>query len=323
LRSDPVVSMVQVSVAAVHASGNISMWGLGCQARHVMSPSSPVVSIATNSDTFAFLHASGAVSVYGHGTYGGVRPLSLASPSSPVMSIASSLRAFAALHMSGAVTVWGDVAAGGADAPLSVTSPEPGRLVVGIASNEMAFAALVMITECGAGSARSNAPTTLSMALEWGYNEADSCVACARGTIAPLADQLSCDSCPAGSHQPLTGQVACTICPTGTYQPLSGQSSCNSCAMGRFQPNNGSTHPGSCSYCNVGTYQPSAGSAECILCPADTFAGVGATRCTDCYVGFECTGGQLAPCANGTHSTGVGGCQTCDRGYRCPALLIK
>jgi len=85
-----------------------------------------------------------------------------------VVNIASSRDAFAAVHADGSVSVWGNAANGGADPPATVTSPPDGALVVGIASTQTAFAALVIDSiECQ-GVATATTPTSLADALSPG-----------------------------------------------------------------------------------------------------------------------------------------------------------
>lgn len=330
--------------AALHADGSVSAWGDTAYDMGAINlpasvlPSglvSPVVSIHATRGAFACIHADGSVSSWGANgvndqyDYGGSAPSELTtSPAAAIVGIAASSNdegeaggyaAFAALDADGRLTLWGDSKAGGAGAPTSVTTTMPGARVVSAAANGYAFVALVMLPPCAEGQVvvAGGEATNIAAAIDPSYSQRV-CADCETGKMQPLANQLSCIACPAGSHQQRTGATSCDVCPVGTYEAGQGAVSCTPCAAGRFQPLRGQSLAWSCILCDAGTFQSASGKSVCEACPRDTYSGVGAAECTECYPGFECTDGRLRSCHPGTYSNGVGGCLPCERGHRCP-----
>jgi hypothetical protein len=132
--------------AAVHEDGSVSAWGdsslVGSLPASVTSPTSPVVSIASNMKGFAALHADGSVSGFGDQNYylnNIDLPGSVTSPASPVISLHNTDYDFAAIHADGTVSNWGYSAS---VAPASASVATPASPCVAIATSYTKFVAL-------------------------------------------------------------------------------------------------------------------------------------------------------------------------------------
>lgn len=57
---------------------------------------------------------------------------------------------------------------------------------------------------------------------------------------------------------------------------------------------------------------------ECESCPINEFSIHGALACSDCPIGYHCTGDDTEQCVEGTYSNDGSSCKNCTQGYRCP-----
>jgi hypothetical protein len=217
--SPPVTKVVAnlASHAALHADGTVSAWGNteqhltgGTAPTSVSSPTSPVVDIVKTIWSFSSLHADGRVVSWGNGCCEG-SPYETSAPTSPVIAIGANDDAYAALHDDGSVVVWaghgyyntGEAALNNVNGriPTMVASPPDGHPVIGIASTQHSFAALVV------ESIRCDARTSINSVVS-GYlaNRTSKLInitsseACSP-LPSPYSEEASLSFGPAGEHK--------------------------------------------------------------------------------------------------------------------------
>lgn len=136
-----------------------------------------------------------------------------------------------------------------------------------------------------------------------------SCVPCNAGSFQPNSGATLCPQCAVGMFRATPGAIACTNCPAGTFSSALGATQCTPCSAGWFcqQPKTfprvGTSVPLQCA---PGKFSATPGQTSCTDCPAGRFAGLAATVCTPCSVGWansrtgrwvcdECEAGSFAP----------------------------
>ncbi|GMI51445.1 hypothetical protein TeGR_g4058, partial [Tetraparma gracilis] len=122
----------------------------------------------------------------------------------------------------------------------------------------------------------------------------------------------------------------CAVCGSGKYlsdaasDPAlhTSESSCKLCPAGSMNEHDDTfaeNHDKSvdCAPCTTGRYSDTDGSSSCPECTTGT-SGVGATSCSDCPAGYECSDSKVDPCPAGKYSNNDSNCKGCDVGHRCP-----
>lgn len=151
--------------------------------------------------------------------------------------------------------------------------------------------------------------------------DADTCVACAAGTVQDGTDDSRCVTCAAGSYEvqhtvcePCAahsnsppGATACT-CNAG-YEDRGG--TCTACDAGTYAPSQNST----CQPCAPSTWTASLASLSCAACPehsGSTVTGSTSVQSCVCAAGYAGEAGECTICAAGTfHAAGTTTCTSC------------
>lgn len=221
---------------------------------------------------------------------------------------------------------------------------------------------LPLCSTCSSGKYLSSIDASCQSCPEGRYTSnsleanANTCLKCAAGQIAPTSNMKGCQNCPVGTYQLFTGQTECTQCAAGLYQDLVGKTSCKSCPVGYisktneyceacpagqygsgsgaslkcvecpngyFQSLQGQT---SCTACVKGTFQDTTGSISCKECPAgkfgDTISQTSSTSCKDCVKGTFSSSSGLTSCntcefGKYQDTTGETSCKDCPGGSAC------
>ncbi|GMI07372.1 hypothetical protein TrLO_g7543 [Triparma laevis f. longispina] len=214
---------------------------------------------------------------------------------------------------------------------------------------------------CSAGKYRSSGPCFDCDAGNFSSVEGSiSCLSCSAGQYSGPGS-TGCSNCTVGKYltESTTGveTSACSICAAGTYSSSPASPLCTVCPAGKYiadKAEDPSLHDSisDCQMCSAGTKLEDDGdtaslhdSAEdcvqcgpnfysneeetqmtsCKQCPGDEVSPAGASKCSSCPAGYDCSGGETAPCDAGTYSNGdthnstpAVPCQPCEKGYSCP-----
>ncbi|GMH85604.1 hypothetical protein TrST_g3603 [Triparma strigata] len=149
-----------------------------------------------------------------------------------------------------------------------------------------------------------------------------------------------CSICAAGTYTSSSSSAVCTICPAGKYLADKARdallhdsiSDCQMCGTGTKLEDDGDTaglHDSAddCVQCGPGYYSNEEETlmTSCQECPDGQVSPAGASACSSCPAGYDCSEGETAACDAGTYSNGNtqashpdSPCRPCEKGYSCP-----
>ncbi|GMH76471.1 hypothetical protein TrST_g1986 [Triparma strigata] len=168
---------------------------------------------------------------------------------------------------------------------------------------------------------------------EYSGTASATCSSCAAGrylnSAATGIEVNACSICAIGTYSGISS-ASCTICPAGKYNDddaiaASAHTSCTACPPGKKLEDDGNvaSHHNSdedCRECNPGYYSNDPeGVAFCTECETGKVSPSGASECSFCPAGYDCTGTSTIMCEPGQYSnSNTVGCQPCPKGSACP-----